>query len=31
MKALMVNSLNTTNIIQGKMRDELYMKHLRQV
>jgi hypothetical protein len=30
MKALMVNS-TSGNIVVGKMRDEMYMKHLREV
>jgi hypothetical protein len=31
MKAMMVNSINTTNIVDNKMRDEVYMRHLREV
>ena len=30
MKALMVNS-TTGNVVEEKMRDEMYMKHLREV
>lgn len=30
MKAIMTNS-NTTSVVEGKMRDEVYMRHLRQV
>lgn len=29
MKALMVNSTTSTNIVDNKMRDEMYMRHLR--
>lgn len=31
MKALMVNSTTPANIVDNKMRDEMYMKHLREV
>lgn len=31
MKALMVNSASPANIVDSKMRDEMYMKHLREV
>ena len=31
MKALMINSTNAANIVDHKMRDEMYMKHLREV
>ena len=31
MKALMVNSLNPASIVDHKMKDQLYMKHLREV
>lgn len=31
MKALMINSTNAANIVDNKMRDEMYMKHLREV
>lgn len=31
MKALMVNSASPANIVDNKMRDEMYMKHLREV
>lgn len=31
MKALMLNSLNPPNIVDTKMRDEMYVKHLREV
>lgn len=31
MKALMVNSTTTASIVDHKMRDEMYMKHLREV
>jgi hypothetical protein len=30
-KALMVNSGSPANIVDNKMRDEMYMKHLREV
>lgn len=29
MKALMVNSTTSTKIVEHKMRDEMYMRHLR--
>jgi DNA-binding transcriptional regulator YdaS (Cro superfamily) len=31
MKALMVNSVNSGKVVDGKMRDEIYMRHLREV
>ena len=31
MKALMVNSLDPSNIVDNRMRDEMYMRHLREV
>jgi DNA-binding transcriptional regulator YdaS (Cro superfamily) len=31
MKALMVNSVNSGKVVDSKMRDEIYMRHLREV